>query len=85
MKRASSSVRGREGGKMTEEQQTVLAIKEMIAQLPPATREQTEAVAEHFRRMIRDAGTFNGARNASVRVGQLALALVGAELDAEEW
>lgn len=70
---------------MTEEQLTVLAIKGMIAELPPATREQAEAMAEHFRRMIRDAGTLNGPKNASVRVGQLALALVGAELDAEEW
>lgn len=65
---------------MTEEQLTVLAIKGMITELPPATREQAEAMAEHFRRMIRDAGT-----DAGVRVGQVALALVGAELDAEEW
>lgn len=65
---------------MTEEQLTVLAIRGTIAELPPVIREQAELMAEQFRRMIRDAGSSEG-----WRVGQVALALVGAELDAEEW
>lgn len=59
---------------MTEEEQTVLMIKGMIASLPPASREQCEAMVEHLRRMVSDAGDV---------VGPLSIALVGAELDAQ--
>ena len=59
---------------MTEEQETVLMIKGMIASLPPATQEQCEEMVEHLRRMVSDAGDV---------VGPMAIALVGAELDAQ--
>lgn len=56
-----------------EEQQTILMIKGAISELPPAHREQCEAMAEHLRRMVNDAGDV---------VGPLAIALIGAELQA---
>jgi hypothetical protein len=57
---------------VTEEEMTLLAIKGLISDLAPEQREQCEAMAEHLRRMIEDAGD----------VGTLAFALVGAELQA---
>jgi hypothetical protein len=59
---------------MTEEELTVLAIKGAITELPPAEREQCEAMVEHLRRMVADAGS---------PVGTLAIALIGAELQLE--
>jgi len=59
---------------MTEDELTVLAIKGMISDLPPASREQCEAMADHLRRMINDAGDV---------IGPLAIALVGAELQVQ--
>jgi len=58
---------------MTDEQLTVLAIKGAIAELPPDLREQCNAMVEHLRRMVTDAGDV---------IGPLAVALVGAELQA---
>lgn len=55
---------------MTEEEQTVLMIKGAIADLPPAQREQCEAMVEHLRRMVKDAEP----------VGGFAIALIGAEM-----
>jgi hypothetical protein len=56
----------------TEEQETILMIKGAISELPPAQREQCEAMVEHLRRMVKDAEP----------VGGLAIALIGAEMQA---
>lgn len=58
---------------MTEEQLTLLAIQGMISKLPTAQREQCEAMIEHLHRMVADAGDV---------VGPMAIALIGAEMDA---
>lgn len=56
------------------DRQTILAIKGVISELPPEMREQCYALVEHMRRMVEDAGA----------VGPLAVALIGAELQAQE-
>jgi hypothetical protein len=58
---------------MTEEQQTILMIKGAIHELSAAEEVACEELAEHIRRMIKHAGH---------PVGTLALALVGAEVQA---
>jgi len=58
---------------MTNEEETVLMIKGLIASLPPAESEACLELAEFFRQNIKKAGT----------VGPLAIALVGAELQKE--
>lgn len=58
---------------MTQEQQTVLLIKGTISELPTAQREACDELADHIRRAIKTAGE---------PVGTLALALVGAEAQA---
>lgn len=57
-----------------EEQETILMIKGAIAELPPELEEACNELAEHMRRQINVAGD---------PVGRLALALVGAEMQAE--
>ena len=54
---------------MTQEQRTVLIIKGIVSELPDDQREACEEVAEHIRRVIKQAG----------EVGLLAVALVAAE------
>ena len=61
---------------MTEEELTILASKGAISELPPASREQCEAMIEHLRRMVADAG---------IAVGGLAVALIGAEMQMGTW
>ena len=56
---------------MTEEEQTVLMIKGAISELPPELEDQCNAMVEHLRRLVADAGE---------TVGTLAITLVGAEL-----
>ena len=58
---------------MTQEQQTVLLIKGAISELPAAQSEACEELAEHIRQACKVAGE---------PVGTLALALVGAEVQA---
>lgn len=58
---------------MTQEQQTVLLIKGVISELPAAQKEACNELADHIRRVIKQAGE---------PVGTLALALVGAEAQA---
>jgi hypothetical protein len=58
----------------TEEQLTILAIKGAISELPPHQEEACNELAEHMRRMIKAAGS---------PVGELAITLVGAEIQAE--
>ncbi len=58
---------------MTPEQQTVLLIKGAISELPAAQEEACNELADHIRRAIKQAGE---------PVGTLALALVGAEAQA---
>ena len=58
---------------MTEEQQTILVIKGAISELPSAQAEACNELAEHIRRVIKQAGE---------PAGTLALALVGAEAQA---
>lgn len=60
---------------MTTEQQNILIIKGAIAELPAAQREACNELADHLRRVIKQAGS---------PVGQFALALVGAEEQAAE-
>lgn len=55
---------------MTPEEQTILLIKGMIAELPAAMAEQCNDLADHIRRAVKTAGD---------PIGTLALALVGAE------
>jgi len=59
---------------MTEEQKTILMIKGAISELPAAQLEACEELAEHLRRVV---------KQAENPVGTLAFALVGAELQAE--
>lgn len=59
---------------LTEDQLTILAIKGAISELPPHQEEACNELAEHFRRLIEAAGS---------PVGELAIALVGAEMQAE--
>ena len=56
---------------MTSEEHTLRLIREHIATLPEATRVQTEAIAVTLRTLVQ-----------SALAGELALALVGAELAA---
>lgn len=58
---------------MTEDQQTILLIKGAISELPAAQEEACLELAEHFRTAIKVAGE---------PIGALALALVGAEMQA---
>lgn len=58
---------------MTQEQQTVLLIKGAIFELSAAEQEACEELADHIRRLVKQAGE---------PVGTLALALVGAEAQA---
>lgn len=60
---------------MTQEQLNILIIKGSISELPTAQREACNELAEHMRRLIKQAG---------VPVGPYALALVGAEEQAAE-
>lgn len=60
---------------MTPEQETVLLIKGAISELPPSHQEACLELAEHLRRMIREAGD---------PVGPLAIALIGAEMQADQ-
>lgn len=55
---------------MTVEQQNILMIKGLITELPAAQAEACHELAEHLRRVIKQAGE---------PVGTMALALVGAE------
>jgi hypothetical protein len=59
--------------KLSEEQITILAIKGAISELPPEHEERCNELAAHIRKMIIEAGS---------PVGELAIALVGAELQA---
>lgn len=59
---------------MTQEKQTVLLVKGAISELSPAEREACEELAEHIRRVCLSAGE---------PVATLALALVGAEAQAQ--
>jgi hypothetical protein len=59
---------------MSQEEQTVWIIKGAISELPPELREACEELADHFRRQIEVAGS---------PVGPMAIALVGAELQAK--
>lgn len=59
---------------MTQEQLVVLALRGAIEELPPAQAEQCKELAEHIRRQRQAAGE---------PVGTLAVALVGAEMQAE--
>lgn len=56
-----------------EERITILAIKGAISELAPEHEERCNELAEHIRRMIASAGS---------PVGELAIALVGAEVQA---
>lgn len=56
---------------MTQEEQTVLMIKGLISELPAAQAEAVKELAEHIRQSCKVAGD---------PVGQLALSLVGAEM-----
>lgn len=58
---------------LTEDEITVLAIKGAISELPPELEDACNEFAEHIRRMVKAAGS---------PVGELAVALVGAELAA---
>jgi hypothetical protein len=58
---------------MTEEEITILAIKGAIAELPSEQQEACNEVAARLRQMVKDAGS---------PVGELAFAIVGAELQA---
>lgn len=60
---------------MTPEQETVKHIKAAIATLPPAEREQCNELADWIRLSCRRAGPV---------VGNMALALVGAEAQVEQ-
>jgi hypothetical protein len=62
------------GGGMTSEEQTVLLIRGMISQLPAAEREACEELVDHMKRAAKMAGE---------PVGTLAVALLGAEMQAE--
>lgn len=55
---------------MTSEQQTLLMIKGLISELPADQAEACHELADHLRRVIKQAGE---------PVGLMALALVGAE------
>ena len=59
--------------KLSEEQITILAIKGAISELAPEHEERCNELAGHIRRMVIEAGS---------PVGELAVALVGAELQA---
>jgi len=59
---------------MTREQETVLLCKGIISELPPDQEKACNELAEHLRRVVRQAGN---------PVGTLAFALVGSELQAE--
>lgn len=59
---------------MTPEQQTILMIKGAISELSAAESEACEELAEHIRRAVKAAGE---------PVGTLAIALVGAEMQAQ--
>ena len=61
---------------MTTEQETVLLIKGLISELPTDQLETCEELAEHIRRAVKLAGD---------PVGQLALALVGAEFQCKTY
>jgi hypothetical protein len=56
-----------------EERITILLIKGTISELPPHQEAACNELAEHLRRLVKEAGT---------PVGELAFALVGAELQA---
>jgi hypothetical protein len=56
---------------MSEDEQTILMIKGMIASLPPDQEEACNELAEFFRMNVKSAGE---------PVGTLAIALVGAEM-----
>lgn len=59
---------------MTKEQETVLMIKGMIADLPPAQAEAVKELVKHIKGCILKAG---------VPVGSLAIALIRAEMQLE--
>lgn len=59
---------------MNDHQKVLADIVKMILELPPAQREACIDLAEHFRASIKSAG----------EIGPLALALVGAEMAAQE-
>lgn len=59
---------------MTTEEQTVLLIKGMISDLPAVQQEACNELADHLRSQIERAGS---------PVGPLAMALVGAKMQAE--
>ena len=59
---------------MTAEQETLSEIQTAIKGLSPESQEAIQEMAEHFRRIIKQAPDGEG---------QMALALVGAELAAE--
>lgn len=58
---------------MTVEEETVFMIKGVIASLPAADAEAVNELAEHIRQCVTKAG----------EIGPLAVALVGAELQAK--
>lgn len=59
--------------KLTEEQITILAIKGAISELPPRQQEKCMRLVQDIHYMLTEAGS---------PVGELAVALVGAELQA---
>ena len=59
---------------MTPEEQTILMIKGAISELSAAESEACKELAEHIRRAVKVAGE---------PVGTLAIALVGAEMQAK--
>lgn len=60
---------------LSEDEQTILIIKGAIASLPPDQAEACNEVADHIRRVIKQAGE---------GVGAMALALVGAEYQTKD-
>lgn len=60
---------------MSEDEQTILMIKGAIASLPPDQSEACNELADHIRRVVKQAGE---------GVGVLALSLVGAEYLAKD-
>ena len=59
---------------MTPEQETILLIKGAISELPSGQSEACLELYEHIKMLVKQAGS---------PVGQMAVALVGAELQAE--
>ena len=59
---------------MTEDELTILAIKGVISELPQDQQQACEALIKQIRELMKQAGS---------PVGECAIALIGAELQAE--